>query len=129
MTREHFRRFFRNLLVVCAFMVAIVGVAALIFALAATFSTCSRAHDRWANNEPVPPWVKAVCCGPEDVHHLSPDQVTLHSDGWHIEGYPDPVPVEQALPAPDGQFWAFFKEIHPGEFSRVYCLFTPFSGT
>ena len=105
-------------------LLAIV-VALLMIALAGR----ARAHDRWANNEPVPPWVKSVCCGPEDVHHLRPEQVQISPDGYRVDGYPDPIPVEQALPSPDGDYWIFYKRFPAGDVSKVYCFFTPFSGT
>ncbi len=35
------------------------------------------AHDMWSNGDPVPSWVKKACCGPEDVHHLSPEPAIL----------------------------------------------------
>ena len=89
----------------------------------------AHAHNTWANDQPVPPWVKAVCCGPDDVHHLRPNQVQIRPDGWHVEGYPDPIPTDQALPAPDGDYWIFYKHFPDGQVSKVYCFFTPFSGT
>lgn len=49
-----------------------------VIALAAwpTFSlTEAYAHDYWRNGEPVPSWVKVVCCGRTDAHHLRPDEV------------------------------------------------------
>jgi hypothetical protein len=86
------------------------------------------AHERWANNEPVPPWVKAICCGPEDVHHLRPDQVHVRPEGWQVDGYPDTIPIDQAMPSPDGDYWIFYKHFPAGDVSKVYCFFTPFNG-
>jgi hypothetical protein len=87
------------------------------------------AHDRWANNEPVPSWVKAVCCGPTDVHHLRPEQVHLSSEGWRVDGFPDLIPIETATPSPDGDYWIFYRQFPDGDTSKVYCFFTPFNGT
>jgi hypothetical protein len=101
-------------------------------ALWIVFAVCcapAMAHDRWANNEPVPSWVKTMCCGPEDVHHLTHDQVELRPDGYHIQGYHDVVPVSQALPSQDGDYWAFYRELGDGTTTSMYCFFTPFSGT
>lgn len=89
----------------------------------------AEAHDRWANGEPVPSWVKAMCCGPDDVHHLRADQVHLMADGWHIDGYPNVLPVGSDQPSPDGEYWAFWNKFRDGSVSRVYCFFTPFQGT
>ena len=46
----------------------------------------AQAHDVWSNGKAVPGWVKAACCGPEDVHHLDATQVHAAADGWHVEG-------------------------------------------
>jgi hypothetical protein len=87
------------------------------------------AHDRWANGEPVPAWVKAACCGPDDVHHLRPDQVHQVGSEYRVDGYPDPIPIGKAQPSPDGDYWIFYKHFPAGDYSQVYCFFTPFSGT
>lgn len=104
-------------------MLRIELAAALLFVAPA-----AHAHDRWADGEPVPAWVRAVCCGPTDVHHLRADQVELRSDGWHIEGYPDVVPESKAEPSPDGDYWVFYKQFpvsSGGGFSNIYCFFVP----
>jgi hypothetical protein len=44
-----------------------LGVALALFRTA-------HAHDHWVNGEPVPAWVKTVCCGLKDAHHLRPDR-------------------------------------------------------
>jgi hypothetical protein len=65
-----------------------------ILALAASlapFLTAAHAHDRWDNGEPVPPWVKTVCCGPNEVHHLRPEQVRRNAIGdYVVDIYPFP---------------------------------------
>ena len=98
-------------------------------AIAMLIATSASAHDHWANGEPVPPWVKAICCGPEDVHHLRPEQVHAMADGWHVDGYPTPIPINKAMPSPDGDYWIFYKRFPTGDASQVYCFFTPFNGT
>lgn len=100
----------------------------LIGGISALFTATAFAHDTWQNGDPVPPWVKASCCGPEDVHHLTEDQVHLRDDGYHIDGYPDVIPTNAAIPSPDGSYWAFYKQFDSGIFSKVYCFFVPFSG-
>ena len=57
------------------------------------------AHEKWANGEDVPAWVKRSCCGPDDVHHLTADQVHAMADGWHIAGYPYVVQYGRETPS------------------------------
>jgi hypothetical protein len=90
--------------------------------------TGASAHDVWSNGDPVPAWVKKACSGPEDVHHLTPDQVHLTPLGWRVDGYPDLIPVGKELPSPDGGYWISTiavqrRRVHSG------LLFPPFNGT
>lgn len=84
-------------------------------------------HDKWADGSPVPPWVKAACCGPADAHELRPDQVHEGKDGIHIDGYPDLIPYSEVLPSQDGSIWAFYRQIPTTDgsvqFSKIYCFF------
>ena len=57
------------------------------------------AHDQWSNDTDVPAWVKSSCCGPEDVHHLTAQQVHAMADGWHIDGYKGVLEATEALMA------------------------------
>lgn len=85
------------------------------------------AHDFWSNGDPVPPWVKAQCCGPQDVHHLKPSAVHIMADGYHIDGINTVVPVERALPSVDGGYWAFWNpSLEPNPI--IYCFFAPQNG-
>lgn len=102
--------------------------AALILAILLLGASVSHAHTRWADGSPVPAWIMKACCGPSDVHHLRPDQVELRDDGYHVEGYPDPIPVREAMASQDGDYWAFYHEFLGGQKTRMYCLFVPFSG-
>lgn len=86
-------------------------------------------HDQWANGEPVPAWVKKACCGPEDVHHLRPEQVHQMSDGYHVDGYHAVIPYTTALPSPDGDFWIFYRNFQDGSQSNVYCFFAGVQGS
>lgn len=83
------------------------------------------AHDQWANNEPVPNWVKKACCGPEDAHHLRPEQVEMRPDGWHVDGYQRVIPHGTELPSPDGSYWIFYRTFSDGTQTSVYCFFVP----
>ncbi len=85
------------------------------------------AHDFWTNGTPVPAWVKAECCGPNDVHHLRPGQVHVKADGYHIDGIRTVVPMERALPSQDGDYWGFWV---PGDVEPViFCFFAPVNGS
>jgi hypothetical protein len=81
-----------------------------VIALAAwpTFSlteTC--AHDYWRNGEPVPSWVKVVCCGRTDAHRLRPDEVRRNAAGDSVvDIYPWPIAAQLALPSQDGRLLA-----------------------
>ena len=93
-----------------------------ILALAAPAS----AHDYWADGKPIPNWVKASCCGPADAHHLRPDQVHRVSDNYYeVDGYYHRVPVSQALPSQDGDYWIFYRDNLSDGQSEVYCFFVP----
>lgn len=81
------------------------------------------AHDTWANNTPVPSWVKAACCGPIDIHNLTLEGRVVFevTNGWRIEGLNNVVPRERTFPSQDGYSYAFYKSGGPSVF--VDCLF------
>ena len=84
------------------------------------------AHDLWADGEIVPGWVKAACCGPDDAHHLRPDQVHRVSDDFYmVDGYRYRIPARVALPSQDGDYWIFYRDDGSGAQSSVYCFFVP----
>jgi hypothetical protein len=98
-----------------------------VIALAAwpTFSLTAYAHDHWRNGEPVPSWVKVVCCGRTDAHHLRPDQVRRTAAGdYVVDIYPWPIAAQLALPSQDGDYWLFFYEDN-GVYGRIGCFFVP----
>lgn len=83
------------------------GIVLVAYILASP--TSSAAHDVWADGSPVPSWVKTVCCGPSEVHELTPEQVHKTDTGWKIDGYDgDIVPYKNTLPSQDGHYWAFY---------------------
>ena len=101
----------------------IARIAALVFAFSASGA---EAHDYWSDGKPVPDWVKASCCGPEDVHHLRPEQVHRVSDDYYmVDGYYRQIPVRVALPSQDGDYWIFYRDNISGGQSTVYCFFVP----
>jgi len=101
----------------------IARIAVLLFALSASGA---EAHDYWSDGKPIPDWVKASCCGPADAHHLRPDQVHRISDEFYsVDGYVRRIPVGQALPSLDGEYWIFYRDDGGGSQSGVYCFFVP----
>jgi hypothetical protein len=107
-------------------------------ALAFLAAPPAHAHERWADGSLVPPWVKAACCGPSDVHHLTADQVHLDGDRhvYRIDGYPYPIPTEKLLPSQDGDWWVFYEPAgvhcdhegggcHEDGPGPVFCFFGP----
>lgn len=103
------------------FAIAILATFAIVLLL----PSLVHAHDTWSNGQPVPAWVKRYCCGPEDVHHLTPAQVTAGPNGWIIEGYPAPIPYGTEQVSQDGDYWAFWRVYPNGEVSPVFCFFAP----
>lgn len=98
----------------------VVALAALLAA------TPGSAHDQWADGSAIPSWVKASCCGPADAHHLTPDQVHRVNDEYYeVDGYGKQIPVAQALPSQDGDYWIFYRDVGGGIQSPVYCFFVP----
>lgn len=87
----------------------------------------AQAHDYWSNGKPIPDWVKASCCGPADAHHLRPEQVhRISEDYYEVDGYTRRIPVAQALPSQDGDYWIFYRDDGAsGGQSGVYCFFVP----
>ena len=62
---------------------------------------------------------------PDDVHHLTADQVHARADGWHIAGYPYVVQYGRETPSQDGDYWLFYKAYPDGSFTPIYCFFAP----
>lgn len=103
-------------------------IATLCAALLAAGPSAGLAHDRWGNGEPVPPWVKATCCGPSDVHRIPASDIQARPDGYHIEGLTTVVPYDRALPSPDGAYWGFWSEEREPDV-LIYCFFAPVNGS
>jgi hypothetical protein len=104
---------------------SLIAGGVLAFAIALALFRTAHAHDRWYNGEPVPAWVKTVCCGPNDVHHLRPEQVSRNAAGdYEVDIYPFPIPARMALPSQDGEYWLFFYKDY-GLDGMVRCFFVP----
>ena len=95
------------------------------------FLSPTYAHDYWADGKAVPNWVKASCCGPDDVHHLRPDQVHkvsgdeakklrpnyanfvgIHLNYYVVDGYLRPIYADgpNVIPSQDGDYWLFYDD-------------------
>ena len=58
-----------------------------------------------------------MICGPDQVHRIS-------NDDYSVDGYVRHIPVGQALPSQDGDYWIFYRD--DGERpTGVYCFFVP----
>ena len=100
---------------------------AMALGLAALCST-ALAHDKWGNGQAVESWVKAQCCGPEDVHHIPASAISIQQDGYHIKGLTVVVPFSSALPSPDGTYWGFWRDaLEPDPV--IFCFFAPSNGS
>lgn len=108
------------------FWVGLAILAVLIFGFLVAVSP-SYAHEQWADGSQIPGWIKASCCGAADAHHLTPGMVHRISDDYYqVDGYARPIPVSQALPSQDGDYWIFYRDLGGtnGQ-SGVYCFFAP----
>lgn len=83
----------------------------------------ARAHDKWANGDPVPEWVKSSCCSQAHAHHLDESVIHDQSDGIHVDGYSYVIPYEKVLPSPDGSAWLFYSVQPDGTQNQPYCFF------
>jgi hypothetical protein len=106
-----------------------LGVGSAVIWLSLACSLGANAHDRWADGDPVPVWVKEQCCGISDAHHLRPDQVHLTPDGYRVDGYAGLISESHLTPSPDGEWWIFYRNYPGGSQSAVYCFFGPIQGS
>ena len=100
---------------------------ALALAAVLTVPTSTQAHTAWADGTPVPEWVRNACCGPSDVHHLSPEQVHAGPSGYRIDGIQTLVPFAKTLESEDGDYWIFYRDYEDGT-QYVFCFFAPPTG-
>jgi len=81
-------------------------------------------HDFWSDGGKVPEWTKRWCCGAADVHRLKLGSVHIMQDGYHVDGLATVLPFSKAMPSPDGQYWAFFKD-EELPYAHVACFYAP----
>jgi hypothetical protein len=104
-------------------------------------------HDKWANGNPIPSWVKARCCNNNDavdlggagrVHPIVTDNVVV---AYRVDGFNNEVKAARVFPSQDGDVWAFYSHTHwywdKGENAyheeelkdvsnmQIWCLFVP----
>ena len=84
------------------------GVVLAVVSALVLGAPAARAHDAWSDGSPIPEWVKRHCCGEADAHHLQPGDVSEDAEGYHVRGYPWPIPKDRALPSQDGEYWLFY---------------------
>ena len=122
-------KFIRDVFLAFLFYGALwLGVVMLVLlTLALLGARKAQAHDYWTNGVEVPSWVKSACCGPEDVHLLPESSVHIRPDGYHIDGIETIVPMNRALPSPDGKIWGFWSPL-VGTNPTIYCFFYPING-
>jgi hypothetical protein len=96
-------------------------LAAVLAVLLVVAARRAPAHDVWANNEPVPAWIKSACCGEADAHVLEPGDYWIDKEGFHIKAVNRVVDLDKILPSQDGKVWAFYSVV--GENVNVYCVF------
>jgi hypothetical protein len=87
-------------------------------------ATRAAAHTVWADGSSVPEWVRDACCGPSDIHHLTPDQVSLTPEGYRVDGIQAIVPFSKTLKSQDGDYWIFYRNYADGS-QYVFCFFAP----
>jgi hypothetical protein len=120
--------------------VAILFIFGIALAFVLFFSfTPAFPHDFWTDGHAVDPKTKALCCGQDDCHLITPDRVHITSEGFvlNLKGawaadkrYPalappdEPVTVEvsRMQPSPDREYWLCYWG------GDVKCFFGPFSG-
>lgn len=78
-----------------------------------------------ADQTHIPDWIKSSCCGPQDVHRLTPAQVHHTDDYYTVDGYGSRIPDSQVEPSQDGNYWIFYRDDGGGSQSGVYCFFIP----
>jgi hypothetical protein len=102
---------------------ALVSLGILSIAPALLFESAAEAHDIWNNGAAVPEWVKRLCCGEIEAHNLRNSEVKMTPNGYVINGWPEIIPYEKALPSPDGSYWAFYENVDDGD--AMHCFFAP----
>jgi hypothetical protein len=63
------------------------------------------AHDNWISRGGHRNSAGEWCCGTGDCFVVPSESVRLMSDGYHLFGNVETVPLSEAQPSPDGAFW------------------------
>jgi hypothetical protein len=76
--------------------------ASLLVAFTAMTIESANAHQMGCDANPVPERIKSDCCGEEEEHQLTPDQISRGPNNEYIvsmEGYTFVIPADKAGPA------------------------------
>ena len=87
------------------------SLASLLVAFAAMTIESANAHQMGCDGNPVPERIKSDCCGEEEEHQLTPDQISRGPNDEYIvnfEGYTFVIPADKALPSKDPCSHIFF---------------------
>jgi hypothetical protein len=95
------------------------AIAIILLALASL--SPARAHDAWWNGKEVDPATKRMCCGDNDVKHLTREQVKAVPGGYLLQDTGEIIPEARAQPSPDGEYWVF----RWGSPIQTQCFFAP----
>jgi hypothetical protein len=110
----------RSFLILFAIHMTLLAILLVVFL--SFIPKYARAHDAWADNTPVPPWVKTMCCGDNDAHRDA--KLRRTSEGIFVVGLERPVDPLKVFDSLDGHVWAFYNN-YLGSFATTYCLFIP----
>lgn len=97
-------------------------IALALSAVIVVSATMSLAHDKWANGDSVPGWIKSACCGQADAHVLGSNEYSIDNAGFHVKGINMSFPLDKVLPSQDGKVWAFYPP-GVGWNAQIYCVF------
>ncbi len=113
-------------------LVALFKTAAVtllvIFAIAlggAYFAARAQAHEKWWNGTEVDPATKRMCCGDNDIKHLTREEVRITREGYLLHDTGETIPFARVQPSPDGEFWVF----RWGSPVVAQCFFAPVGAT
>jgi len=79
----------------------------------------------WANGQPIPEWVKNLCCNGNEAHMLDESAVSQDAQGhYHVQGYNNVPRDDHVFASMDGHVWMFVS-IFGAPNAAIWCLFIP----
>lgn len=120
----------------------------VMLAFLVALDTMATAHDKWANGEPIPQWIKDHCCSGDEAVDLTRtmgitagsihirEGGAMHMDPenrgtpatyvyYRVEGFDNEVAAAKVYPSQDGHVWAFYAKTSQPPQAVIYCLFVP----